>query len=423
MENYIQKYKHGDAVFRVLNVDNINRIIDVLVGIKGDGCLIEKPINAEGRNWKIIVDDKQSDTPKEGANADPEEPKPLDYLIRFVGGNPRESQYGDWAAQTDYKVVQNASGEWLRDTMLPLGYCYLTFTPSGASTTISARQDNISSGFSIKAQRRQSTSGKLFRLLHGNQNHAMMREGDDNSIQIDVKEYSQGPAYILREWNTDNNYISIPLASLTSGAYAFLHYDTYLTPGKKLIEEPHEIKFATLNKAFFEDVVFFVCNIAKYVLDDNLCYFVLDPVLDVYRWHQACRNHNREGIPYAMTPGSDRYGDHGGWIHLDDIPGLADFDDLQDLLADVRALYQTVFSSPVSDVETNIQAYQAITARIEGIIQQIEAYGDELTAWIADIDAALLSLNNTAAELDGLESIAASQEARVAALKRIIPGA
>ncbi len=123
MENYIQKYKHGDALFRVLSVDNINRIIDVLVNIKGDGCLIEKPCNAEGRNWKIIGDDKQSDTPKEGANEDPEEPKPLDYLIRFVGGNPRESQYGDWAAQTDFKAVQNASGEWLRDTMLPLGDC------------------------------------------------------------------------------------------------------------------------------------------------------------------------------------------------------------------------------------------------------------------------------------------------------------
>ncbi len=421
MENYIQKYKHGDAVFKVLSVDNLNRIIDVLVGIKGDGCLIEKPTNAEGRNWKIIVDDRQSDTPKEGANADPEEPKPLDYLIRFVGGNPRESQYGDWAAQTDFKVVQNASGEWLRDTLLPLGYCYLTFTQSGASTTTSARADNISTGFSIKAQRKKGAEDKLYRLLHGNQYAAMMRQGDNNSIQIDCKEYAQGPAYILREWNTDNNYITIPLANITSGAYAFLHYDTYLTPGKKLIEEPHEIKFATLNKAFFEDVVFFVSNIAKYVIDDELCGIVLGPILNVYQWHAMCRNYNREELPYAATPGTENFPDHGGWIHLDDIPGLGDFDDLQGLLAEVRAMYNRVFSSPVTDVETNIQAYQAITQRIDGIIDQIEAYGDELSAWNNDLDAALLTLQDAASELDGLEAYAADEEARVAALKRIIP--
>lgn len=418
MENYINKYKHGDALFRVLNVDNLNRIIDVLVNIKGDGCLIEKPINAEGRNWKIIFDGKQSDTPKEGANEDPEEPKPLDYLIRFVGGNPRESQYGDWAAQTDFKAVQNASNEWLKDTMLPLGYCYLTFTPSGASTTTSVRADGISTGFSIKAQRK--SGDKLYRLLHGNQHAAMMRQGDNDSIQVDCKEYAQGPAYILREWNTDNNYITIPLASLTSGAYAFLHYDTYLTPGKKLIEEPSEIKFATLNKAFFEDVVFFVSNIIKLVIDDELCGIVLGPILNVYQWHAMCKNYNVDELPYAATPGSDGGNDHGGWIHLDSIEGLGDFDDLQDLLAQVEAMYNRIFSSPVSDVEANIVAYQNLNTRIQSIRASIAAYGDRVALWNNTAMDALASLQNTASELDGMEGIADDQEARVAALKRII---
>jgi uncharacterized protein YaaN involved in tellurite resistance len=91
------------------------------------------------------------------------------------------------------------------------------------------------------------------------------------------------------------------------------------------------------------------------------------------------------------------------------------------LLAEVRAMYNRVFSSPVTDVETNIQAYQAITQRIDGIIDQIEAYGDELSAWNNDLDAALLTLQDAASELDGLEAYAADEEARVAALKRIIP--
>ena len=136
-----------------------------------------------------------------------------------------------------------------------------------------------------------------------------------------------------------------------------------------------------------------------------------------------CRNYNREELPYAATPGTENFPDHGGWIHLDDIPGLGDFDDLQDLLTAVRDLYNRVFSSPVSDVESNIQAYQNITARIDGIIEQIEAYGDEIALWNNALDDVLLSLQNSASELDGLEAYAADEEERVAALKRIIPGA
>ena len=167
MESFIKKFKDGDAVFRVLGVDNVNRIIDVLVNIRGDGCEIQKPTNADGRGWKILVDGKHSDMPTPDMEASVgEDPKPLDYLIRFVADVPRESQYGDWAAQTDFNVA-GASQEWLLDTMVPLGYCYLSFTTSGGSTTTSARADGLSTGFSLKAQRK--AAGQMYRLAHGNQ--------------------------------------------------------------------------------------------------------------------------------------------------------------------------------------------------------------------------------------------------------------
>ena len=417
MESFIRKFKPGDAVFRVLGVDNVNRIIDVLVGLRGDGCMIEKPTNAEGRNWKIVLDGQHTDIPNPDMEAATgEDPKPLDYLIRFVADVPRESQYGDWAAQTDFKWVQNASNEWLQETMVPLGYCYLTFTPTGASTTSSARADGISTGFSLKAQRKNA--GVMYRLAHGNQYAAMMRQGDDNSIQIDVENYPAGPAPILRQWNTDNNYITIPLANLTSGAYAFLHYDTYLTPGKTLIEEPHEIKFATLNKYFFDDIVFHVTEIVKYVIEDDLCGIVLNLILRVYQWHAMCRNYNVNDIPYAATPGSEDGFNHGGWVCLDALEGLADFGDLKQLLADVQALYARVNAYPLSDVEQCITDFQALKTRIDGLIEDAEDYADELSAWSSSLDTDILSLQSSQSEIGDLEATATSQEQRVDALKR-----
>ena len=414
MESFIKKFKQGDAVFRVLGVDNVNRIIDVLVGIRGDGCMIEKPTNAEGRNWKIVLDGQHTDIPNPDMEAATgEDPKPLDYLIRFVADVPRESQYGDWRAQTDFKGAA-VSNEWLKETMVPVGYCYLTFNTSGASTTTSAGADGISTGFSIKAQRKNA--GVMYRLLHGNQYAAMMRQGDGNSLQIDVKNYAAGPAPILREWNTDDNYITIPLANLTSGAYAFLHYDTYLTPGKKLIEEPHEIKFATLNRYFFEDVVFHVTNILKYAIEDELCGIVLGLILQVYQWHSMCRNYNVNDIPYAATPGEPG-SRHGGWVCLDALEGLADFGDLKQLLSDVRTLYARVNGSPLGDVEQNIADYAALKTRLEGLLEDAEDYADQLSAWDAAVDADLQSLYTSQVEIADLEATATNQEARVEALK------
>lgn len=419
METYIKKFKHGDAVFRVLNVDNINRIIDVLVGLRGDGCEIQKPINAEGRNWKILVDGVHSDMPNPDAATNPgEDPKPLDYLVRIVSNVPRESQYGDFAVQTDFKWVANASAEWLLATMVPLGYCYLTFTPSGGSTTSSARADGISSGFSIKAQRKDD--GKMYRLIHGNQHAAMMREGDGDSIQIDVENYTNGPAYILRQWNTDNNYITILAANITSGSYAFLHYDTYLEPGKTLIQQPHEIKFATLNRYFFEDVVFHVTEILKGVIDDDLCGIVLSLILQVYQWHAMCRGYNNDGIPFAATPGDSGGNHHGGWVALSALEDMADFDDLKQLLADTRALYNRVNGSPLADVEQNIADFQALKTRIDGLISDAEDYADELAAWNSALDADLLTLQNAQADIGSLEGIATDEERRVAALKQAL---
>lgn len=418
MLDFIQKFRHGDAVFRVLNVDNVNRIIDVLVGLKGDGCLIEKPLDAEGRNWKIIFDKRRSDTPggsveSEGAADDV---KPLDYLIRFVAGNPRESQYGDFAAQTDFYAQSAASAQWLRDTMIPLGYGYLTFTPSGGESNTARSADSLAAGFSLKAG--YKGAGKLFRLAHGNQHAAMMMEGDGDSIEVDCKSYANAPAYILKGWNADDNYITIPKSTFESQSnpYAFLTYDTYLPGGQRRIDHPAEIKFANLNKAFFEDFVVFVSNITIEQIDIYLCELVMRYCFthgEFTKYHWKCLTTDSFCLGTPGEPGTNG----GGWMPVGDLAdggGAADADDLSDLLAAVTQLAAEV--DGWADIQSLMTSCDNILAQIGQINASFTAYEQNLAAWDADLDAAITSLRQTAAALDRLESTATSQRARVDAL-------
>lgn len=423
--NYIMGANHGDAIFRVLNVDNINRIIDVLVQIKGDGCHIEKPTNAEGRNWKIILDGKLSDTPIPGSNDDPDSPLPLDYLIRFVSDAPRKSQKGDFMAQTDF-VLRGASAEWLRDTMIPLGYCYIAFDyRGGVSTTSNQAQDNVGTGFKLKAQLR--SGDKLYRLAHGNQHFAMLRRGDSVSIDVDVSNYSYGPAYILHGWNTDNNYITISKSDLVAGnAYAFLAYDTYLPDGatdaqgnpttpalSRRLDHPAEIKFSSMNKAFFDDLVFRIANVTRTVIEDNVTNIIAAGLPYLFIFHR----HSPPSVyPSAATPPSIG-GPAGGWIGLNEIPGIADADDVAQLIANIDALHAQVMAW---DVDAAIDGCDQLMERIEGFVDDIESKHAAMLQADAVIDEAIASLEQTAAELTRLENVATAQEQRIAALKQAL---
>jgi hypothetical protein len=413
---FVRKFKHGCPINKVLSVDNLNRIIDILTNIKGDGCLIEKPIDAEGRNWRIIFDKKRSDSPTDKLTFEVVMPLPLDYHTRIVGSDERESQYGDFKGYTDF-TGKATTQQYIKDTMLPLGYCYLTFTAQGGDVTNSRGTCSITGGVSIKCQRKNAD--KLYRLTHGNHNAAFLRQGDGNSIQIDTKNYTQAPAYILRQWNTDNNYITLSLQGLLGGNYSFLVYDTYKPSGENdsyYLDHPKEIKFASPDKSWFEQVVFDVTNIAKPVIESLLCFLVADWVASVpgYPWQHRCLNYNQDEIPYAGLS-------TGGWICLDSVEGLADPDALAQLVADVRALHSRVFSSPFTEVETALADLKTnLRANIDILETNLRQHAESLTQWQSDIadlrrDAAALS-----AEAARLESIAASQRARVENLKRII---
>lgn len=56
MGGWFKEYKPGDPVRLVANVEETNRVHRILDDVQGIGCRIEKPRNANGRGWRIIVD-------------------------------------------------------------------------------------------------------------------------------------------------------------------------------------------------------------------------------------------------------------------------------------------------------------------------------------------------------------------------------
>ena len=59
-------FRAGDPLRKVSNARQANRLANIWNDITGIGCRIDKPINAEGRGWHIIVDGSSDITPPAG---------------------------------------------------------------------------------------------------------------------------------------------------------------------------------------------------------------------------------------------------------------------------------------------------------------------------------------------------------------------
>lgn len=59
-------FKQGDPTRIVADHLQANRIANILQDIQGLGCRIEKPTDADGRGWKIIIDGSSDITPPDG---------------------------------------------------------------------------------------------------------------------------------------------------------------------------------------------------------------------------------------------------------------------------------------------------------------------------------------------------------------------
>ena len=114
-------FKRGDPLRKVANHTQANRIANVLLDIKGVGCRIEKPTNADGRGWKVIVDGTTDEEFPEGTP--PVFAPSADYRGQMLWWDETlNDSAGGWvlSEQTDtvspsimvYDTAENASGSW-----------------------------------------------------------------------------------------------------------------------------------------------------------------------------------------------------------------------------------------------------------------------------------------------------------------------
>jgi hypothetical protein len=87
--NWLQRFKGGDPVRKTAGATHQNRISNILNDVRGIGCRVVKPTNAEGRNWKIIVDGSSDEELPEG------------YVNPFASSLPRWDQVLDAAVSTE----------------------------------------------------------------------------------------------------------------------------------------------------------------------------------------------------------------------------------------------------------------------------------------------------------------------------------
>lgn len=113
--NWWKRWKKGDAVCKVANVDSLNRVYNVLesieaIGLNGIDAQINKPIDADGRGWTITIDGNpvSQKVPKNGPGD-----SQSTAVIVLTGYGPTANQsswqYGD----------TNSQGKLLRPVVHP----------------------------------------------------------------------------------------------------------------------------------------------------------------------------------------------------------------------------------------------------------------------------------------------------------------
>lgn len=103
---------YGDPVRDVANVTDHNRVANILNDIQGVGCRIEKPVNGNGRGWKIIVGDGSSDIDTTDLDPDflPPDYRRIKKILDAMGGSS-----GDPINKTFSALSTSASFDELLD--------------------------------------------------------------------------------------------------------------------------------------------------------------------------------------------------------------------------------------------------------------------------------------------------------------------
>ncbi len=120
VRGFLRKMKRGEALSKEATSKLLNRIYNILEGLAGEGCYVDKPLDKKGLGWKIVIDGQHSDL-------EPQTRIPMPFELISAGDTWRV-----WLKDADV-VLNNYHANRSSSLLLDGGgrYSAMTF-PSGA---------------------------------------------------------------------------------------------------------------------------------------------------------------------------------------------------------------------------------------------------------------------------------------------------
>lgn len=109
---FFRRVGFGRALNKLASLYNLTRVFNVLEDIQGVNCRIEKPVDAEGRGWRIIVDGSGDEAPPDG------KPPPWSSSAVHFGDTADAKEQTDWKQSSEKPAVLRIGGQEKVDVLV-----------------------------------------------------------------------------------------------------------------------------------------------------------------------------------------------------------------------------------------------------------------------------------------------------------------
>lgn len=194
---FLKTFRPGQMLREVLDRININRIYNILESIEGIGCTIEKPLDADGLGWKIVVDPRRSDL--EGPERHLRPHLPMDVV---EGKDGMEL----------YRMPTTASDKLgaalvVKDKKVSGSFTFvLNISKGSASLSIGGITARDHVAIPVATVEVKPSITRVIQLFHGNGGQFRLRGFDEKTLDWNRTRWGNGPAAQLYRWH-DKDYL------------------------------------------------------------------------------------------------------------------------------------------------------------------------------------------------------------------------
>ncbi len=209
VRGFLRKMTKGEPINTEATSQLLNRIFNILEGIAGEGCVVEKPLDKEGLGWKVVIDGSHSDLEPMGRV-----PMPFEFIAV-------DNAWHIWLKDAEV-VLNNFHATRASNLTLDASGCYSTAT-FGANSNVYLYVYQVADGDTMHSDRTYffdvSTSvptGALASILLGRVQSAYMAIQNNRGNQIF---YTFADSEIIRHDAT--NAVVHVITDSTSGTLTF----------------------------------------------------------------------------------------------------------------------------------------------------------------------------------------------------------